>query len=48
VIQTGIRWSRIPNETIKGEQLNTDERLWKVPVPANGTTDLVVTFLTPY
>jgi hypothetical protein len=54
VIQGGLRswwwWRdiRIPEETIQGKQLNADERLWEVPVPANGKTELTVTFLTPW
>ncbi len=44
------RWpeTRVPEETIKGSQLNDNERQWQVPVPANGSTDLVVTFITRY
>ena len=54
VIQGGLnrdyswRATRVPAETIKGEQLNADERLWHVPVPANGKTELVVSFDTRY
>jgi hypothetical protein len=39
---------RIPEESIKGAQPNADERVWEVPVPANGKTELTVTFLTPW
>jgi hypothetical protein len=39
---------RIPEESIKGEQDSADERHWEVPVPANGKTELTVTFLTPW
>ena len=35
-------------ESIKGTQENADERSWEVPVPANGKTELTVTFLTPW
>lgn len=54
VIQTGLaRWwwwrdLRIPEESIRGVQLNADQRHWEVPVPANGKTELTVTFLTPW
>ena len=54
VIQGGLdSWAwwrdvRIPAESIAGEQLNADERLWQVPVAANGRTELTVTFLTPW
>lgn len=54
VIQGGLgswwwwRDVRIPEESIPGKQLNADERLWEVPVPANGKTELTVTFLTPW
>jgi hypothetical protein len=52
VIQSGIQryWygddTRIVSESIEGSQLNADERIWKVPVPANGETTLTVTFDT--
>jgi hypothetical protein len=52
VIQSGIQryWygddTRIVSESIEGAQLNADERIWKVPVPANGETTLTVTFDT--
>jgi hypothetical protein len=39
---------RISDESIKGEQISFDERLWEVPVAANGKTELTVTFLTPW
>ncbi|MFC4292579.1 DUF4139 domain-containing protein [Sphingorhabdus arenilitoris] len=40
--------TRITDESIKGVQVDADRRKWQVPVPANGKTDLVVTFLTTY
>ncbi len=52
VIQGGLnQWygwgdSRVPEESIKGQQMNTDERWWEVPVPANGKVELTVTYLT--
>lgn len=52
VIQSGLLrywyWNdtRVTQESIVGTQLNGDERLWKVGVPANGETTLTVTFDT--
>ncbi len=54
VVQAGLNqwwwWRdlRVPEESIKGEQDNADQRHWEVPVPANGKTELTVTFLTPW
>jgi hypothetical protein len=54
VIQSGLNrywyWpdDRVVSETIKGEQLNANERIWKVPVPANGETTVTVVFDTRY
>jgi hypothetical protein len=54
VIQSGLNrywyWAddRVVSETIKGEQLNANERIWKVPVPANGETTVTVVFDTRY
>jgi hypothetical protein len=54
VVQGGLgQWwwwrdLRVPEESIKGTQENHDERSWEVPVPANGKTELTVTFLTPW
>lgn len=54
VIQAGLRqwWGwrdiRVPDESITGVQETADTRRWDVPVPANGKTELVVTFLTPW
>lgn len=54
VVQGGLNqwwwWRdlRIPEESIKGEQVNADERVWDVPVPANGKTELTVTYVTPW
>ena len=54
VIQNGLagwwwwRDVRIPQESITGVQDNADQRRWEVPVPANGKTELTVTFLTPW
>ncbi|HEY0959188.1 MAG TPA: DUF4139 domain-containing protein [Novosphingobium sp.] len=54
VIQDGLnRWwwwrdLRVPQESIAGIQDSADERRWEVPVPANGKTELTVTFLTAW
>lgn len=54
VVQGGLaQWQwwrdlRIPEESIKGKQDSVNERHWEVPVPANGKTELTVTFLTPW
>jgi hypothetical protein len=54
VVQAGLNswwwWRdlRVPEESIKGTQDSADERRWEVPVPANGKTELTVTFLTPW
>jgi hypothetical protein len=38
--------TRIVSESIKSERRSSDEALWRVPVPANGTATLTVTFDT--
>ena len=54
VVQNGLgqwwwwRGLRIGDESIKGMQENFDTRRWEVPVPANGKTELTVTFITPW
>jgi hypothetical protein len=54
VIQGGLnRWwwwrdLRVPQESIEGVQDDADTRRWEVPVPANGKTELTVTFLTAW
>ncbi len=40
--------TRVPSESLPGEQRSLDERVWHVPVPANGTTVLTVSFDTRY
>ncbi|MFA6113378.1 MAG: DUF4139 domain-containing protein [Sphingomonas sp.] len=38
-------WSldyRVVSETVPGEQVNSNQRKWQVPVPANGATELTV------
>ncbi|MDT0509011.1 DUF4139 domain-containing protein [Novosphingobium sp. MMS21-SN21R] len=52
VVQSGLdNWwhdARVPSESIKGTQRSADERIWAVPVPANGNTTLTVQFDTRY
>ncbi|GGY92336.1 DUF4139 domain-containing protein [Novosphingobium colocasiae] len=52
VVQAGLDgwWhdTRVPSETIKGTRRSADERVWQVPVPANGETMLTVSFDTRY
>jgi hypothetical protein len=52
VVQAGLDngWhdTRIPSESLPGEQRSLDERVWKVPVPAQGETVLTVSFDTRY
>ena len=54
VVQSGLgQWwwwrdLRVPAESIPGSQDDADTRHWEVPVPANGKTELTVTFLTPW
>jgi hypothetical protein len=52
LVQTGLMgWSngtRITDESIKGEQRDASARVWQVPVPANGKTEVTVTVLTDY
>jgi hypothetical protein len=52
VIQAGLDrgWhdTRIPSESLPGEQHSIDERVWHVPVPAHGETLLTVTYDTRY
>ena len=50
--QFGLRgWNektRILSETVEGKQNGSDERTWLVKVPANGSTDMVVTYLSAF
>jgi len=39
---------RIGDESLKGERISADRVEWQVPVPANGKTDVTVTFDTRY
>ncbi len=38
--------TRIVSESLKSERRSSDEALWRVPVPANGTATVTVTFDT--
>ncbi len=40
--------TRVPMESLPGEQRSLDARVWHVPVPANGETVLTVSFDTRY
>ncbi len=40
--------TRVPVESLPGDQRSADERVWYVPVPANGETVLTVSFDTRY
>lgn len=40
--------TRVPSESLPGEQRSLDERVWQVSVPANGTTVLTVSIDTRY
>ena len=52
--QTGMNqyyWAddtRVPEESLRGEQINADTRKWDVAIPANGETVLTVTYDTRY
>ncbi|MDE8652982.1 DUF4139 domain-containing protein [Novosphingobium album (ex Liu et al. 2023)] len=52
IVQAGLDngWqdTRIPSESVKGEQRSRDERAWLVPVPAQGEARLTVQFDTRY
>jgi len=45
-LDNGWHDTRVPSESQPGEQHSLDERVWKVPVPAQGETVLTVTFDT--
>jgi hypothetical protein len=40
--------TRVPSESVPGEQRSIDERVWRVMVPANGETVVTATFDTRY
>lgn len=53
VVQAGMDrywWpdTRVPSESLPGEQRSLDERVWHVTVPANGTTTLTAVIDTRY
>ncbi len=52
IYQSGLgRWwadSRITQETLPHERISDDQVVWRVPVPANGTVNLNITYQTRY
>jgi hypothetical protein len=50
LVQDGVPWwwtdTRIVTESLKSEQRDADTEVWQVPVPANGTATVTVTFDT--
>lgn len=53
VVQSGLDdgyWhdTRVTSESVTGQQRNIDQRIWQVPVPANGATTLTVSYDTRY
>jgi hypothetical protein len=52
VVQGGLDnfWhdTRVSTESLKGEQRSIDERVWHVPVPANGSATLIAVIDTRY
>ncbi len=52
VVQSGLDsyWNdtRITSESLKSERRSSDEAVWRVPVPANGTATLTAVFDTRY
>jgi hypothetical protein len=49
VAQDGLRGDvRISDESLKSERVSADRVEWQAPVPANGKTDVTVTFDTRY
>ncbi|WP_404710947.1 DUF4139 domain-containing protein [Sphingomonas sp. MMS24-J13] len=50
LIQGGVPWwwadTRIVDESLKSERRDADTAVWKVPVPANGSATVTVTFET--
>jgi hypothetical protein len=52
VVQSGLDYgyqdTRITDESLKSERRSSDEAVWHVPVPANGSATLTVTFDTRY
>jgi hypothetical protein len=52
LVQDGLNWAwtdtRVVSETIEGERRGADQRVWQVPVPANGEAVLSVVTETRY
>jgi hypothetical protein len=52
VVQAGLDrgWhdTRISAESVRGEQRNADERVWKITIPAQGSVNLTAQIDTRY
>jgi hypothetical protein len=52
LIQSGLDYywddTRIVSESMKSERLSSNQAVWRVPVPANGTTTVTATFDTRF
>ena len=52
LVQAGLDWAwvdtRIVDESRKSERRSSNEALWQVPVPANGTAEVTATFDTRF
>ena len=50
LVQDGVPWwwndTKIETESLKSERRDADNEVWQVPVPANGTATVTVTFDT--
>jgi hypothetical protein len=48
LVQSGLGWSdtRVTQESLRGERVAAETMVWQVPVPANGSADVTVTFDT--
>jgi hypothetical protein len=47
-LDRGYSDTRVPSESLPGEQRSLDERVWRVTVPANSETVVTATFDTRY
>ncbi len=47
-LDNGWNDTHVPSESLPGEQISADERIWHVTVPATGETILTATFDTRY
>lgn len=48
LVQNGLGWAdtRVSQESLRGERRSAETMVWQVPVPANGSADVTVTFDT--